>query len=399
MAAINVGGVRILHTSDWHLGRTLHGIDMHEHQVAFLDHVIDLVTERDIDAVLVSGDVYDRAFPAVETVKLLSATLSRLSARTTVIITPGNHDSATRLGFGSEVMRDSVRILASVAEVDRPVILEGPDHDVAVYGLPYLDPDLARAALVDADGNIPARSHEGVLSAAITRVRRDLDARTSTDRPVRSILMAHAFVIGAMPSDSERDITIGGVDSAPSAIFGGFDYIALGHLHGPQVVPVPGAETIARYSGSPLAYSFSEKDHHKSSALIEFGPDGVPTVELIPTPVPRALTHIEGTMDELLGPKFARHVNDWVRIWVSDTSYPPEMQTRLRGSYPNALVIQHVPGAFADATAAPAVTEAMNPVQVTGEFVRYVTTKGVDDAEEQLLNQAYDEVNKKARIA
>ena len=390
--------MRILHTSDWHLGRTLHGVDMHEHQAAFLEHLTDLVQERDVDAVLVAGDIYDRAFPAVETVRLLSSALTRLSAHTTVIITSGNHDSATRLGFGSAIMRDSVRILSTVDGVDTPVVLEGDDHDVAVYGLPYLDPDLARPSLIAADGTIPARSHEGVLAAAVHRVREDLDVRTRA-RPLRSILMAHAFVVGAKPSESERDITIGGVDSTSSTIFDGFDYVALGHLHGPQVVPVPDSTTLARYSGSPLAYSFSEKDHTKSSVLLDLGAEGAPTVELIPAPVPRALTHLEGTMDELLGPRFARHVNDWVRIWVTDASYPSDMQSRLRGSFPHALVIQHLPATGSASITAPAVTDAMNPVEVAGEFVAYVTNQDIDEAEKHLLNDAYDEVTRKARIA
>jgi len=372
---------------------------MHEYQSAFLEHLIDLVQEREIDAVLVSGDVYDRAFPAVETVRLLSATLSKLSAHTTVILTPGNHDSAARLGFGAEVMRDSVRILASIDDLHEPVVLEGSGFDVAVYGLPYLDPDLARPSLIDPDGTIPARSHEGVLTAAMKRVRSDLQGRATGDRPARSVVMAHAFVVGALPSASERDITVGGVDSAPSAVFDGVDYVALGHLHGPQKMMVPGSTTIARYSGSPLAYSFSEKDHRKSSVLLEFGAEGPPTIELIPAPVPRALTHLEGTMEELLGPDNAGHVDDWVRLWVTDPSYPNDMQPRLRQRFPRALVIQHVPGATAETTSAPAVTDAMNPLEVAGQFVDYVTNAPPADAELALLRDAYDAVNTKARIA
>lgn len=391
--------VRILHTSDWHLGRTLHGVDLHEHQGAFLDHLVEIVQEREVDAVLVSGDVYDRAFPAVETVNLLSRTLTRLSRHTTVIITPGNHDSAARLGFGSALMRDNVRILATVADSDKPVMLGGEDVDIAVYGLPYLDPDLARAALAAAEDELPPRSHEGVLTAAMERIRVDLAGRLSADRPVRSIVMAHAFIVGGLPSDSERDITIGGVDSAPSGVFDGVDYVALGHLHGPQKITVPDSTTIARYSGSPLAYSFSEKDHHKSSALLEFGATGPLEVELIPTPVPRPLQHLEGTMDELLGPDFAGSADSWVRIFVTDSLYPTDMQGRLRSVFPHALVIQHVPGTSSSTVSAPAVTEAMNPLEVTSQFVEYVTSAPPTDAEAALLQTAYDAVNAKTRSA
>ena len=393
MPPISVSVVRILHTSDWHLGRTLHGVDLHEHQEAFLDHLVDLVRTRDIDAVLVSGDVYDRAFPGVETVKLLSRTLTRLSQHTTVIVTPGNHDSATRLGFGSELMRESVRILADVVDVDKPVILASDGFDVAVYGLPYLDPDLARSSFVTPEGDLPPRSHEGVLTAAMQQIRNDLAGRSAGARPTRSIVMAHAFVVGGLASESERDITIGGVDSAPSAVFEGMDYVALGHLHGPQKIAMARSATVARYSGSPLAYSFSEKDHNKSMVLLEFSADGPPTVELIATPVPRRLKHLEGTMDMLLGPDNTDWAEAWVRIFVTDSHYPTDMQGRLRAVFPHALVIAHVPGVSSSTVSAPVVTEAMNPLEVTGQFVKYVTTARPTDEESALLQTAYDAVN------
>lgn len=389
--------MRILHTSDWHLGRTLHGVDLHEHQEAFLEHLVELVQARGIDAVLVSGDVYDRAFPAVDTVKLLSRALTRLSRHTTVIVTPGNHDSATRLGFGSELMRDSVRILADVGDVDRPVVLVGDDFDVAVYGLPYLDPDLARPFFATSDGDLPPRSHEGVLTAAMHRIRTDLGSRSADERPVRSIVMAHAFIVGGLPSDSERDITIGGVDSAPSAVFDGVDYVALGHLHGPQKVTVPDSATVARYSGSPLAYSFSERDHNKSTVLLEFSADGPPKVELIPTPVPRRLKHLEGSMDALLGPDNAEWAEAWVRIFVTDALYPSDMQGRLRAVFAHALVIAHVPGASSATDSTPVVTDAMNPLEVAGQFIEYVTTAQPTDEEFALLRAAYDGVNARNR--
>ena len=397
MPPISVSVVRILHTSDWHLGRTLHGVDLHEHQEAFLDHLVDLVRTRDIDAVLVSGDVYDRAFPGVETVKLLSRTLTLLSQHTTVIVTPGNHDSATRLGFGSELMRESVRILADVADVDKPVILASDGFDVAVYGLPYLDPDLARSAFVTPAGALPPRSHEGVLTAAMQRIRDDLAGRSAGARPMRSIVMAHAFVVGGLASESERDITIGGVDSAPVAVFEGVDYVALGHLHGPQKIAVARSATVARYSGSPLAYSFSEKDHNKSMVLLEFNAAGPPTVELIATPVPRRLKHLEGTMDVLLGPDNSDWAEAWVRIFVTDSLYPTDMQGRLRAVFPHALVIAHVPGASSSGVSAPVVTEAMNPLEVTGQFVAYVTTARPNDDESALLQTAYDAVLSRKR--
>ncbi|QGG40873.1 exonuclease SbcCD subunit D [Aeromicrobium yanjiei] len=380
--------MKILHTSDWHLGRTLHGTDMHEHQRAFVDHLVELVQEHEVAAVLISGDVYDRAIPAVETVRVLEDALGRLSRLTTVIITPGNHDSAVRLGFGAELMRDSVRILASVPDLDRPVVLDDGAVQVAVYGLPYLDPETARAVLLDEAGERPARSHEGVISAAMRRVTDDLATRGA----VRSIVMAHAFVVGGEPSDSERDLSVGGVQSVPSGVFGGVDYVALGHLHGPQVVPVPGSATVARYSGSPLAYSFSERSHRKSTVLLELAPDGPPSVTLLDAPVPRRLTEIRGELSHVLSSQTDAHLDDWVKITVTDPTYPPDMHALVRARFPHVLHLTHEPIAGERSGAAPVVTEAMQPTRVAADFVEFVTSSPASEVELEVIQQAYDAV-------
>ena len=231
---VYVRRMRLLHTSDWHLGRTLHGVDLLDHQAAYLEHLVDVVRAEQVDAVVVAGDVYDRAIPPVEAVTLLSETLARLAEHTTVVVTSGNHDSATRLGFGSALMRDRVRLRTRVAGLAEPVVLPDDDGDVLVYGIPYLDPDFARVEL--ADGPEPlARSHEAVASAAMRRIRADLARASGSARP-RSVVAAHAFVIGGAPTESERDIRVGGVDQVPAGVFAGADYVALGHLHGPQTV-------------------------------------------------------------------------------------------------------------------------------------------------------------------
>ncbi|AWB91762.1 exonuclease SbcCD subunit D [Aeromicrobium chenweiae] len=380
--------MKILHTSDWHLGRTLHGTDMHEHQRAFVDHVVELVREHAVSAVLISGDVYDRAIPAVETVQVLEDALGRLSELTTVIITPGNHDSAVRLGFGAGLMRDSVRILASVADLHRPVVLDDGAVEVAVYGLPYLDPETSRAVLVDETGERPARSHEGVIGAAMRRVRDDLASRPG----VRSIVMAHAFVVGGEPSDSERDLSVGGVQSVPSGVFGGVDYVALGHLHGPQVVPVPGSATVARYSGSPLAYSFSERSHHKSTVLLELDVDGPPAVTLVDAPVPRRLTEIRGELSHVLSGETDAHLDDWVKITVTDPTYPADMHARVRARFAHVLHLTHEPVVGERVGAAPVVTEAMQPTRVAADFVEFVTAAPASEVELDVIQQAYDAV-------
>ena len=271
--------MRILHTSDWHLGRTFHGRVLDSAQATVADHLVELVEAEPVDAVVISGDVYDRAIPPTDSVRLLDDTLRRLSDRTRVILTPGNHDSAQRLGFGSDLLRESLTIRARVAELDRAVVI--PDAEgspgLYVYALPYLDPDAARQSLpplladrlgedpgprastasddgtgpstnrissdpdtdpdsdTDAAGSpdtdssatgttapgLLARSHEAVVSGALRLVAKDLTARRAgaTTR-VPALVMSHAFVVGGQASaDSERDIRVGGVDSVPAGVF------------------------------------------------------------------------------------------------------------------------------------------------------------------------------------
>jgi len=395
VAPVSVSVVKILHTSDWHLGRTLHGVDLHEHQEAFLDHLVETVKARDIDAVLVSGDVYDRAVPGVQTVKLLSAGLARLSAVTRVILTPGNHDSAVRLGFAAGLMRENIRILADVSGIGEPVVVSGDHGDLLVYGIPYLDPDAARSALTADGAEPPARSHQGVLTAAMDRIRANLEALKGS-RPRASIVMAHAFVAGGEASESERDISIGGVNVVPSAVFAGVDYVALGHLHGAQEVK---GMAMARYSGSPLAYSFSEIHQHKSSVLLEFGADGPPSVELIPTPVPRHLAEVRAPMASLLSGDHDGLADDWLRVYVTDASYPDNMFARVKERFPYALAVLHEPEGLAEHESAPQVTEAMDPMIVTADFVAFATNTPPDEGETAVLQRAYDDVRAADRSA
>ena len=383
--------MRLLHTSDWHLGRTLHGVDLLDHQAAFLAHLVDVVRSEQVDAVVVAGDVYDRAIPPVEAVTLLSETLAQLAEHATVVVTSGNHDSATRLGFGSALMRERVRLRTRVATLAEPVVL---GDDVLVYGLPYLDPDSVRQALADDRGDVPARSHEAVTSVAMGRIRADLAGRA---RRHRSVVAAHAFVIGGAASESERDIRVGGVDHVPAGVFAGIDYVALGHLHGPQRVSGPDGTTL-RYSGSPLAYSFSEQHHAKSSVLVDLSGEEVRT-ELVAAPVPRRLADVTGTLDELLGATGEPHLDAWTRVTVTDAHRPPDLYRRVRDRFPHALVVQHRALSETPTSRAVAVTAAHDPVAVGADFVRHVT--GLDPTADELavLRAAYEHVAAAERSA
>ncbi|MBM7389337.1 exonuclease SbcD [Clavibacter michiganensis] len=379
--------MRILHTSDWHLGRTLHGEDLHAYHAAFLDHLVDLVREREVDVVLVAGDVYDRAVPGVPSVRLLGDALARLSALATVIVTPGNHDSAARLGFASALLRDGLRILASVEALDVPVVVDDADGPVAFYGVPYLDPDAVRAPLAAADAPPLPRSHGAVLGAAMERVRADAAGRSDA----RVVVVAHAFVTGAAPSESERDIRVGGFDQVPASVFSGADYVALGHLHGAQEVRAGSARPRIRYSGSPLAFSFGERMQRKSSALLELAADGSTTVELVDAPVPRRLAEVTGTLAEIVDGRHADLAHAWVRVHVTDPVHPPHLVARVREALPHALVVLHEPAGRVEGVRSRVVDATTDPLEVAADFVAYATGAAPTEAEALALRQAYEQ--------
>ncbi len=212
-------------------------------------------------AVLVAGDVYDRAVPTTDAVTLLDRALRGLAAaRIPVLVTSGNHDSAVRLGFGSRLSElAGVHLRTGVADIARPVVLADEHGEVALYGIPYLLPD----AVMDELG--AERSHASVLAAAARLIRAERGERGIT----RTVAVAHAFITGGAGSESERDIRVGGIGDAPASVFAGLTYVALGHLHGQQHVSAAAAGTTVRYSGSPLAFSFSERYHTKSVTLAE----------------------------------------------------------------------------------------------------------------------------------
>ena len=382
--------MKILHTSDWHLGRTLHKVDLHEHQAVFLDWLVDLVEAEQVDVVVIPGDVYDRAVPAVSSVTLLDRALARLAdTGATVVLTSGNHDSPERLGFGRSLMRGGIHLLTDVPGIEHPVTVEDEHGEVLFFGLPYLEPDRARTELVAVGEEPLARSHEAVTRAALDRVR-----ERAADHPgARTVVLAHTFVSGGEASDSERDLTVGGVDSVPAGVLGGIDYLALGHLHGCQdLTRSVGAP--AWYSGSPLAFSFSERHHRKSVLLVELGAPGTAAqVRRIDTPVPRRLTELRGTLEEILARR-DEHAGDWLKVVVTDPARPAHLQEQLREAYPHLLLTEYAPEGREAREGTPVVRREQNPLEVMDEFLAHVTGGAPTEAEHDVLERAYSAVRR-----
>ncbi|MFJ5218196.1 exonuclease SbcCD subunit D [Streptomyces sp. NPDC088354] len=383
--------MRLLHTSDWHLGRSFHRVGLLDAQAAFVDHLLATVRAEDVDAVLVAGDVYDRALPSLPAVELFDRTLHRLAdlGVPTVMIS-GNHDSGRRLGVASGLIdRAGIHLRTDPAGCATPVVLADAHGPVALYGLPYLEPALVREEFA-----MERAGHTEVLSAAMERVRADLAARPAG---TRSVVLAHAFVAGGTPSDSERDITVGGVAAVPAGVFDGVDYVALGHLHGSQTI----TERV-RYSGSPLAYSFSEADHRKSMWLVDLGADGSVTADRIDCPVPRRLARIRGRIEDLLAdPAHERHTDAWVEVTLTDPYRPHDAMARLRERFPHALALAFEPERVDDDPLASYAERLRGRTdrQIAEDFVAHVRGTAPDTAERAVLRDALDAVRTDAARA
>jgi DNA repair protein SbcD/Mre11 len=401
--------MRLIHTSDWHLGRALHGESLIEHQSVFLNWLLEQAVTRQADAVVVAGDVYDRAVPSTDAVALLDRTLTGFAReRIPMVITSGNHDSAVRLGFGSGLSEAAgIHLRTSLADLTRPVVLADDAGQVAIYGMPYLLPDAVMADLG------AERSHESVLTAASARIRADARQRGIG----RVVVAAHAFVTGAAACESERDIRVGGIGDASASVFGDVSYVALGHLHGQQIVgaapgagPAPGAGAASsagparggdpaaatvRYSGSPLAFSFSESGQRKSVTVVDIDPAGQVQATLLPAPVPRPLREVRGRIDDLLAradADLADLAGAWVKVVLTDPVRPAAPMERLRQKWPHTLVLDFAPdgGLVSPEEDLRALARTTDPVEICGLFVEYAGGGAADAAERLVLRDAVE---------
>ncbi|MCW2787612.1 MAG: Exodeoxyribonuclease subunit [Marmoricola sp.] len=347
------------------------------HQAAFVDHLIRTVEDESVDLVVIAGDVYDRALPPVDAVALADDAFARLAAsRARVVVTSGNHDSALRLGFNARLADAAgFHLRTAMNRIAKPVVLVDDHGPVAVYGIPYLDPDVARAAW-----ELPTRSHQAALTAAMDLVRADLAARPPE---TRSVVLAHAFVLGGAASDSERDIAVGGVSAVATGVFDGVDYVALGHLHGRQTLTPS-----VRYSGSPLAYSFSEADHLKGSWLVDLGAGGEIDARFIEAPVLRRLARIAGELADLLADPRHRDAEDaWVQATLTDAVRPAQAMARLQERFPYAVALHFAPPLAAGARRR-AEAEGRSDHQIALDFVADVRGEPANAVESLLLRDA-----------
>ncbi|PPF42540.1 exonuclease sbcCD subunit D [Pseudoclavibacter sp. AY1F1] len=376
--------MRFLHTSDWHIGRTFHGYSTLEALSGVLDAIPSIVREHHVDAVLVAGDVFDSTTPSGAALEVLTAAIRAIrAAGAVVVLSSGNHDSAARLGFQSEWAAFGgvhVRAVAGAATLQEPVLLTDEHGEVAVYGIPYLEPLLLRGSLPEGTPSTQA----GVLEVAMDAVRTDAAARG-----VRSLVLAHCFA-GASLAEAEgleRDITAGGLDIVPTSTFEGVDYAALGHIHGRQTL----TDSI-RYSGAPLHFTFGEGGKPRGGWLVDVGAGGLERVTWVDLPVPREMTTLRGTLDELLAsPAHAPAEQHWVRAVLTDDVRPLDSMRRLQQRFPYCALIEFAPSSpeqHAAAGYAARVSAGRSDTDLVDGFLAFVRRgNGLSDDERDLVTK------------
>lgn len=320
--------MKLIHISDLHIGKRVHEFSMIEDQRYILNQIGDIIENVKADGVLIAGDVYDKSVPSAEAVQIFDSFLTRLSgAGIPVYIISGNHDSAERLSFGAELLKESGIYISRVYDGEiRTIETEDEYGPLYIHLLPFLKPSVVRHALERED----ITTCQEAVEAALEKLK--------TDTEKRNVLVAHQFVLGAGRCDSE-EVSVGGLDQIDGCVFDGFDYVALGHIHSPQHV---GRETI-RYCGTPLKYSFSEAGHKKSVTVVELKEKGRIEIETIPL-IPRLdLRKIKGTYLEVSDRKAYTEENryDYMQITLTDEEDVPNAMARLRTIYPNLMSLAY----------------------------------------------------------
>ena len=320
--------MRIIHLSDLHLGKRVNGYSMIEDQAYILDEILQICDAEQPQAVLLAGDIYDKPVPPEEAVALFDRFLRSLTDRSIrVLAISGNHDSAERLAFASSLLaRSGVHIAPVYQGETAPVELTDEFGPVRFFLLPFIKPAHMRRFAPDA-----------VLETYTDAVREAI-RRMPLDPEKRNVLVTHQFVTGAERCESE-EISVGGTDNVDASVFQPFDYVALGHIHGPQQVT---RETI-RYCGTPLKYSFSEKNHIKSVTVAELLEKGMVQLRTVPLKPLRDLREIRGTYAELTDRRSyaGTRTDDYLRVILTDEEDVPEALARLRTIYPNIMKLEY----------------------------------------------------------
>jgi DNA repair protein SbcD/Mre11 len=376
--------VRILHTADWHLGRLFHGIHLTDDQAHLLDQFINLLADQKPDVIVLSGDVYDRAYPPVEAVELLDETLARIAIDLGIptLIIAGNHDNASRLEFGSRLMTErGIYLFGRLASCDTPIVLEDDHGPVTFYLAPYCEPADVRYHLQD-DAVV---CFDSAMRSLVNR------------QPIngRSVLLSHSFVHGGSVSDSERPLSIGGADTVSVEHFLPFSYVALGHLHQPQVFN--GGRV--RYAGSLMKYSFNEASQRKSVSIVEIDAGGEVQIDEISLTPKRDARIIRGTLNELLqNPERFGPRDDYLMAELLDEGAVYDAMGRLRDVYPNLMHLERAAlKDVTDASGRASDIAGKDDLELFNDFMQAMTSREMTPEQQAVFTRIVDDVRRTER--
>lgn len=376
--------MKFLHSSDWHIGRQLHNHSLLDDQRLVLQQLVKMAEHHRVDAVIIAGDIYDRSIPPANAVALLNEVVNQLVCELSipVIMIAGNHDGHQRLGFASQQMQASgLHIIGPLTPQLKPITLRGRSGDAVFYGLPYADPATVRDVFQQ-----PVNSHEEAMALLLEQVK------AHDSQGLAKVVISHCFLDGGSESDSERPLSMGGADKISPALFSDFNYVALGHLHGPQF---KGAEHI-RYSGSILKYSFSEQHQHKSVTLVELDTEGKACVELLPLKAKRDVRILEGELAALVEQgKTDSHRDDYLMIRLSDKQAILDAMGKLRSVYPNVLHLERTGLMAQSAEISPARDQIKKgELAMFSDFFSQVSGNEMNQQQSDFLAQILDEIRR-----
>lgn len=375
--------MKILHTSDWHLGRYFHNVSLLADQDHFLRQLTQTLRDEQVDVLLIAGDVFDRSVPSVQAIELLNAFLNTVCVELKIhtILIPGNHDSAERLGFAAQHMENSqLHILADLHNVSSPVNIKTGDVDVDFWGLPYVNVHVVNDVFSQAFSDLDS-AHTFMLQKI----------HQAMDKAKRNILLSHCFVVGGEQSDSERPLSVGGMDQVSTAAFEPFDYVALGHLHAPQS---RSQETI-RYSGSPLKYSFSETGQKKSLTLVQLDYEGQPQLSFLPVLALRDVRIIEGEIDEIIRQaRSDEHIEDYISVILTNQQAILDPLSRLREVYPNILHLERQQTHAAKILLEEKSVLQRDALELFKDFFQQMSGNGLSVEQCQILDQVFEVARK-----
>jgi len=382
--------MKLIHTADWHLGRIFHGVHLTEDQAYVLNEFIEIVKDEHPDVVIVSGDIYDRAVPPQDAVSLLDDVLSRLVNKVgvPVVLIAGNHDSPERLNFGASLFKNSnLYVFGPFVPNNHPIVLDDNFGAVNIYPIPFAEPPVVREKTGEEDIKDQKTAFQYILQS--------IGSKQPANR--RSILVAHAAVVGGEKSDSERPLSIGGSETVDPVIFEGFNYVALGHLHQPQS---SGEERI-RYAGSILKYSFSEASHQKSVTVVDMDADGKCDIRRINLSPRRDVRRIKGNLQDILDKaKIDNNKDDYLMVTLLNKEPVLNAMSRLREVYPNTLHIERLmflPSS--EHVRSPADHRRLSEIDLFASFYAQVTSKEMTDSEKKVFKKLVEDLRRSEREA